>query len=45
MTHSKDFDKIKDWYDKGIYTKAMVKQMWRKGRITESEYLEIVGEA
>lgn len=44
MEHSKDFDKIKEWYDKGIYTKAMVKAMWVKGRITEAEYHEIIGE-
>lgn len=43
MEHSKDFFKIKKWYDDGIYTKSMVKMMQKKVRITEDEYIEIVG--
>lgn len=44
MEHSKDFYNIKNWYEHHIYTKKMVEQMWKKGRITEAEYKEIVGE-
>lgn len=42
--HSPDFEKIKKWYDMGIYSKAMVRNMMLKGKITEDEYKEIVGE-
>lgn len=42
MGHSKDFYTIKNWYDQKIYTKAMVKALMLKGRITEDEYKEIV---
>ncbi len=42
--HSKDFDKIKQWYDKGIYKKSHVRMMVEKGKITAEEYKEITGE-
>lgn len=38
------FDKIKKYYDKGLYTKEMVHNFVAKGIITETEYIEIVGE-
>lgn len=38
------FEKIKKYYEKGLYTKAQVHKFVEKGIITEEQYLEIVGE-
>lgn len=38
------FERIKKYYDKGIYTKKMVHDFVVKGIITEEQYIEIVGE-
>lgn len=37
-------EKIKQWYDWGIWTADMVKSAWEKGILTEEEYREISGE-
>ena len=41
--HSKNFERIKKWYDQGLWTKEQVHQAVDKGLITEEEYIEIVG--
>lgn len=41
---SKMYDKIKDYYDRGLWSKARVRNMVLKGVITEEEYQLIVGE-
>ena len=41
---SKKFEIIRDWYNKGFWTKEMVHNAVLKSWITESEYKEIVGE-
>lgn len=41
--HSRMFEKIKMFYDKGLWTKEQVHQAVEKGLITEEEYIEIVG--
>lgn len=41
---SKIYDKIKSYYDKGLWNKARVKNMVTKGVVTEDEYQLIVGE-
>lgn len=38
------FEKIKNWYDSGLWTKAMVRNAVKKGKITAEQYEEIVGE-
>lgn len=38
------YDNIKKWYDAGVWTAEMVRQAWLKGKITEEEYHEIIGE-
>lgn len=38
------FEKIKRWYEEGLWTKAMVRNAVRKGKITAEQYEEIVGE-
>lgn len=38
------FEKIKKWYDSGMWTKKMVRNAVLKGKITEEEYTEITGE-
>ena len=39
------FEKIKKWYESGMWTKNMVHNAVVKGKITEEEYTEITGEA
>ena len=38
-------EKIKKWYEQGLWTVEMVRNAVIKGKLTEDEYLEIVGEA
>ena len=38
------FEKIKYYYEKGLWSKERVINMLKKGIITEEEYNEIVGE-
>ena len=42
--HSPKFDKVKNYYDKGIWKKERVHEAVVKGWITPAEYEEIVGE-
>lgn len=37
------FEKIKKWYESGMWTKKMVRNAVIKGKITEDEYTEITG--
>ena len=36
-------EKIKKWYEQGLWSEAMVKNAVEKGVITEDEYKAIVG--
>lgn len=38
------YNKIKTFYDKGLYTKEQVHKFVEKGVLTEDEYRTIVGE-
>lgn len=38
------FEKIKKWYESGMWTKKQVRNAVVKGKITEAEYTEITGE-
>ena len=38
------FDKVKDYYDSGLWDIVRVGNAVKKGWITESEYKEIVGD-
>lgn len=38
-------EKIKRWYEQGLWTAEMVRNAVIKGKLTEDEYREIVGEA
>lgn len=42
--HSKMFEKIKKYYDDGLWNKEMVRNAVIKGKITAEEYEEITGE-
>jgi uncharacterized XkdX family phage protein len=44
MTHSKNFEKVKKYYDNGLWSKAKVKNAVVKEWITAAEYEEITGE-
>lgn len=44
VVHSKDFEKIKGYYDNRFWTKKMVKNAVVKGKITAEEYEEITGD-
>lgn len=37
------YDKIKEYYDNGLWTKKMVHKAVELGYITEEEYIRIVG--
>lgn len=41
---SKDFEKIKQYYDSGLWSIDRVKNMVIKGFITANEYYEITGQ-
>lgn len=43
MEHSRDFKKIKNWYDLHIFPLAAVRNAVKKERITKEEYREITG--
>ena len=38
------FEKVKRYYDKGLYTNEQVKIFVQGGKITEAQYEEITGE-
>lgn len=38
-------EKIKKWYEQGLWTAEMARNAVVKGKLTEEEYREIVGEA
>lgn len=38
------FQKVKRFYDLGLYTKVQVVQFVRKGKLTAEQYEEITGE-
>ena len=38
------FEKIKKWYESGMWTKKMVRNAVIKGKITDDEYTKITGE-
>lgn len=42
--HSKMFEKIKYWYDNGMWSIGMVRNAVVKGKITAEEFYEITGE-
>ena len=44
MEHSKNFEKVKKYYDDGFWDIAKVKNAVIKGWITVDEYFEITGE-
>ncbi len=41
--HSKNFNKVKDYYDRGLWSKSRVANAVDKGWITAEEYEEITG--
>ena len=45
MEHSAKYNKVKQYYDKGLWTKHMVGNAVTKGWITAEEYEEITGGA
>jgi len=44
MEHSKNFDKVKRYYDAGLWGINKVRQAVVKGWITEEEFKEITGQ-
>lgn len=43
MTHSKKFDKVKKYYDNGLWSATRVHEAVSHGWITAEEYEEITG--
>lgn len=44
MNHSPKYEKVKSYYDRGLWKKSQVADAVVKGWITEAEYEEITGE-
>lgn len=44
MNHSKNFEKYKNYYERGLWTKEMLRNVMLKGKITEEEFEKIIGE-
>lgn len=44
MEHSANFEKVKSYYDRGLWNLARVKKAVEKRWITEEEYQEITGQ-
>ena len=44
VEHSKKYKQVKDYYDRGLWSKKRVADAVIKGWITADEYEEIVGE-
>lgn len=44
MEHSANYEKVKNYYDGGLWNLARVRKAVEKGWITEEEYILIVGE-
>lgn len=42
---SKNFKKIKEYYDNGLWNEVRVRNMVVKGVLTENEYFAIVGKS
>lgn len=43
MEHSPKYEKVKEYFNKGLWNEEMVRNAVVKGWITEEEYAEIVG--
>lgn len=43
MEYSKNYDKVKRWYDMNMWDEARVRNAVEKGWITEDEFTEITG--
>lgn len=44
MNHSKNFEKVKNYYDAGLWKISRVREAVVKGWITADEFKEITGE-
>lgn len=44
VTHSKNFEKYKGYYDAGFWNIEMLNNVVKKGKLTKEEFEEIVGE-
>jgi len=45
MEHSKNYSKVKRWYDMGMWNETRVRNAVKMGWITEEEFTEITGQA
>lgn len=43
MKHSKNYSKVKTWYDMGMWNETRVRNAVKMGWITEEEFKEITG--
>ena len=44
MEHSANYEKVKNYYDRGLWNHARVRKAVEKGWITEEEFTEITGQ-
>ena len=45
MEHSKNYNKVKTWYDMGMWNENRVRNAVKMGWITDVEFTEITGSA
>lgn len=45
MEHSKNYNKVKRWYDMAMWNETRVRNAVVMGWITEEEFMEITGQA
>lgn len=45
MEHSKNYNKVKRWYDMGMWNEARIRNAVKMGWITKEEFTEIAGQA
>lgn len=43
MEHSKNYSKVKRWYDMGMWNETRVRNAVKMGWVTEEEFAEITG--
>lgn len=44
VTHSKNFEKYKGYYDAGFWNIEMLKNVVKKGKLTKAEFKKITGD-
>ena len=44
MTREEQVKKVKEYYAAGLWSKSRVEELRRRGKLSEEEYAEVIGE-